>query len=80
MSDIKQEIKNLSTKIDMLSLQSPRMSRNNAKRFLKLGEDKFRLLIKMGLIKEYRDEFNQRYFLRHNLMNYLESVSHVVNN
>ncbi|OGU58270.1 MAG: hypothetical protein A2V66_03525 [Ignavibacteria bacterium RBG_13_36_8] len=71
--EIDECLNRIEEKIDLLSINSPRLSRNEAKKFLKVGESKLRYLVKMERIKQYYDEFGKVYYLRSNLMNYLES-------
>lgn len=64
-------IEDLKTKIDIQG--SPKLSRKQAKKFLKYGEAKFRFLLHDNRIRAHRDDFNEEYFLRYELQMYLES-------
>ncbi|MDX9924087.1 MAG: hypothetical protein RBS48_04935 [Ignavibacteriaceae bacterium] len=52
---------------------SPRFSQKKAKRFLQLGDDKFKRLVKSGRVRVYKDDFGDLYYMKNDLMEYLES-------
>jgi hypothetical protein len=67
---IEEILKRIEHKLD--GLASPRLNRAMAKKFLRIGEDRFRFLVKTGKVRELRDDFNEKYFLRNDLQSYLE--------
>ena len=62
-------LERIERKINLLN--SPRLTQREARRYLRIGDSKFRALLSMGKIKRFIDEFGQGYFLRQNLDNYL---------
>ena len=64
-------LERIEKKIDELA--SPKLSRKQAKKFLRYGEPKFRFLLKVNRIHAHKDDFNEEYFLRSELQAYLES-------
>ena len=55
----------------LMENQSPRLSKDEARKFMKMGNDKFSLLVKRGIIKEFLDHFGERYYLKQQLMKVL---------
>jgi len=51
---------------------TPRLSRNEAKKFLVIGEEKLRILEMKGLIKKRVDLFGQAYYMRDELIELLK--------
>lgn len=51
---------------------TPRLTRNEAKKFLAIGEVKFRTLKRLGMIKERVDLFGQKYYLKDELINLMK--------
>ncbi len=74
--EVKEILKILGQKLDRLEKliigsASPRMSRKEAQKFMKLGEGKFIVLIRRGIIQEHYDHFGERYYLKDELMKVL---------
>ena len=52
--------------------QSPRLSKKEACKFLKIGRDKFDQELGMRHIKQHVDRWGQKYYLKDELLNYLK--------
>jgi hypothetical protein len=65
-------IKNL-RQILLSNYESPRLTKEHAAKYLKIGKDKMLVLIKEKKIIKYVDEWGSVYFLKTNLDRYLES-------
>ena len=72
MQNVEKKIDELKNLLLSIRTDSPRLTRNEAKKFMSVGEEKFRLYKKMGIIKERTDHFGAKYFLKHELMKVLE--------
>lgn len=57
--------------IKLLQVDTPRLSRNESKKYLGVGEENYRMLKTAEFITEYTDPFGKKYCLRHELNKYL---------
>ena len=57
----------------ILGTDSPRLSRDNACKFLKIGRPKLQYLFEHEKITKHIDEWGEEYYLKSDLINYLES-------
>jgi hypothetical protein len=57
----------------ILGMDSPRLSKDNACKFLKVGRPKLQYLFEHEKITRYIDEWGEEYYLKSDLINYLES-------
>lgn len=78
MQNVERKIEELKTIVMCLKVDTPRLTRNEAKKFLAIGEDKFRVLKRIGLIKERIDHWGAKYYLRHELLKVLEDDSPLI--
>jgi len=74
--EVKEILKGLGQKLDrienlILGDASPRLSRREAAKFMKMGEKKFVWLVTRGIVKEHHDHFGERYYLKDELMKVL---------
>jgi hypothetical protein len=74
--EVKEILKVMEQKLDrienlILKDASPRLSRREAQKFMKMGEGKFVWLITRGIVKEHHDYFGERYYLKDELMKVL---------
>lgn len=71
--DLSKQIDELKDLILSLKVDSPKLSRKEARKFLKCGDDKFKVYLLTGRIKKRYDDFKHEYYLRHELLQLLEN-------
>lgn len=59
--------------VEGLKIDTPKLSRVQAKRFMCYGESKFKFYEMKQIIVARIDEFGKKYYLRHELLKVLES-------